>query len=50
MGKTASFVITKVPVETGIWRGFGYGTHGLLPTVPPYAPSVSLLLLRVISS
>src|ERR1700731_2702308 len=27
-GKTVSFAITKVPVRTGVWRGFGNETHG----------------------
>src|SRR5271155_250504 len=49
-GKTASFLITKVPAKTPVWLGFGNGTHGLLPPLPFYVMSVSLLLLRVISS
>ena len=28
--KTSSFVITKVPAKTGVWRWFGNRTHGLL--------------------
>src|SRR5271154_119560 len=49
-GKTASFLITKVPAKTRAWRGFGNGTHGIQLLLPAYAPRVSLLLLRVISS
>src|ERR1039458_94197 len=39
-GKTVSFAITKVPVKTGVWRGFGNETRGsrLCPSYAVISP------------
>jgi hypothetical protein len=46
------FVITKVPVKTAVWRGFGNEMRQSAADAfaSPQGMGVSLLLLRVINS